>query len=264
MGTIKPQFGGCCGILAGHNIKQIMLYSEDLDIEKISEKIRSGKFQTRMITDILRDIYNISVVENETNKTVIINEQENINYSNLSNSRKISIINLEFFKNILKENGYTINNENILDNAVLQQKINLLGLYSDKFSHIVDIMNKKINYLSEISLTPFNKDNMIMAIMLQESLGYQIKLFEESLKKKIDVINEKIFGDDETSMKNNEINKKIKDDFRTFKELKDKYQTICKEYNNIHQSLLKDIFNLENIDTYINLQDKQKEIRLCL
>ncbi len=65
-------------------------------------------------------------------------------------------------------------------------------------------------------------------------------------------------------MKNNEINKKIKDDFRTFKELKDKYQTICKEYNNIHQSLLKDIFNLENIDTYINLQDKQKEIRLCL
>ena len=159
-----------------------MLYSEDLDIEKISEKIRSGKFQTRMITDILRDIYNISVVENETNKTVIINEQENINYSNLSNSRKISIINLEFFKNILKENGYTINNENILDNAVLQQKINLLGLYSDKFSHIVDIMNKKINYLSEISLTPFNKDNMIMAIMLQESLGYQIKLFEESKK----------------------------------------------------------------------------------
>lgn len=263
MSTIKPQFGGCCGILANHNIKQIMSYSEDLDIEKISEKIRSGKFQTQMITDILRDTYNISVVGNETNKTVTINEKKDSNSSNLSNSRKIPIVDLEFFKNILKENGYTINNENILDNAVLQQKINLLGLYSDKFSHIVDIMNKKINYLSEISLTPFNKDNMIMAIMLQESLGYQIKLFEESLKEKINGINEKIFGDDETSMKNNEINKKIKDDFRTFKELKDKYQTICKEYNNIHQSLLKDIFNLENIDTYINLQDKQKEIRLC-
>ena len=56
MSTIKPQFGGCCGILANHNIKQIMSYSEDLDIEKISEKIRSGKFQTQMITDILRDI----------------------------------------------------------------------------------------------------------------------------------------------------------------------------------------------------------------
>ena len=111
MGTIKPQFGGCCGILAGHNIKQIMSYSEDLDIEKISEKIRSGKFQTRMITDILRDIYNISVVENETNKTVIINEQENSNYSNLSNSRKISIINLEFFKKKKKKNVYTINNK---------------------------------------------------------------------------------------------------------------------------------------------------------
>lgn len=120
-----------------------MSYSEDLDIEKISEKIRSGKFQTRMITDILRDIYNISVVENETNKTVIINEQENSNYSNLSNSRKISIINLEFFKNMLQKNVYTINNKNILNKAIFQQRINLLGLYSDKFNHIVDIMSKK-------------------------------------------------------------------------------------------------------------------------
>ena len=44
---------------------------------------------------------------------------------------------------MLQKNVYTINNKNILNKAIFQQRINLLGLYSDKFSHIVDIMNKK-------------------------------------------------------------------------------------------------------------------------
>ena len=126
------------------NMATILLFIfTDLNIEKISEKIRSGKFQTQMITDILRDTYNISVVGNETNKTVTINEKKDSNSSNLSNSRKIPIVDLEFFKNMLKEKRYIINNKNILNKAIFQQRINLLGLYSDKFSHIVDIMNKK-------------------------------------------------------------------------------------------------------------------------
>lgn len=269
LNTIKPQFGGCCGILINHNLEQIS--QVERDIEKLFDDIRSGKFQTKMITDILRDTYGIYVTGNKTNKIVTINGYESSNSLNLSNSRKIPMIDLKFFKSLLQKNGYIINNENILDETIKCQKMNLLNLYSDKFSHIVDIMNKKINCLSEISLIPFNKDNMIKAIILMESSKYQIRLFEESLKDKIDNINGEIFRDDKVSMKNSEINKKIMDNFKTFNELKNKYQKAFKEYEKIYQSLISiknytdeqpDNFE-KNVDIYIELQDKQKEIGLC-
>lgn len=74
---------------------------------------------------------------------------------------------------------------------------------------------------------------MIKAIMLTESLEYQTKLFEKSLKEKIDDVNKKIFGNDKDSMKNDKVNKKIIDNFNFFSELKTKYQKIYEEYKKL-------------------------------